>query len=124
MGVVVCFRPLQAEISEVIRIFIRILALALLAGAFAAAVIDGARSIAADQLSLTPMGATAYWAFPNKFPLMQNLVEKQIHPLLWDPILLHVLMLPTWAILGIIGAGLLYVTRKRPPPIGHSNRSR
>jgi hypothetical protein len=106
-----------------IRIFIRILGLALLAGAFAAGVIDGARSIAADQLSLTPMGATAYWAFPNKFPLLQSFVE-HINPLLWNPVLLHILMLPTWLVLGILGLGLMYVTRKRPPPIGHSNRSR
>jgi hypothetical protein len=108
----------------VIRIVIRIFAVALLAGAFAAAVIDGARSIAADQLSLTPLGVTAYWAFPNKFPLLQPFIERQIHPLLWDPVLLNILKLPTWLIFGAIGAGLLYLTRKRPPPIGHSNRSR
>jgi hypothetical protein len=107
----------------VIRLIVRVFGLALLAGAFAACVIDGARSIAADQLSLTPLGTTAYWAFPNKFPLMQNFVA-QIHPLLWDPILLHILLLPTWAVLGVLGAALLYAMRRRPPPIGHSNRSR
>jgi len=105
----------------VIRLFIRILGLALLAGAFAACVIDGAASIAADQLSMTPMGVTVYWALPNKLPLMQSFLER-IHPLLWDPIVLHILMLPTWAVLGVVGAGLFYVVRRRPPPIGHSNR--
>lgn len=95
----------------------------MLAGAFAAAVIDGARSIAADQLLLTPTGATAYWAFPNKFALLQSAVER-VHPLLWDPVLLDILKLPTWFILGVVGALLLYLMRKRPPPIGHSNRSR
>jgi hypothetical protein len=107
----------------VIRLFIRILGLALLAGAFAAVVIDGARSIAADQLSLTPMGVTAYWAFPNKFPLLEPFLRK-INPLLWDPILLNILLLPTWLVLSAIGAGLFYLVRRRPPPIGHSNRSR
>ncbi len=107
-----------------IRLFVRLIALALLAGAFAAAVIDGARSIAADQFLFTPMGATAYWAFPNKFPLLQNFVERQIHPLLWDPVLLHILMLPTSAVLALIGVWLFYIVRRRPPPIGHSNRSR
>ncbi len=104
-----------------IRLFVRILGLALLAGAFAACVIDGAASIAADQLSMTPMGVTVYWALPNKLPLMQSFLER-IHPLLWDPIVLHILMLPTWAVLGVVGAGLFYVVRRRPPPIGHSNR--
>ena len=107
-----------------IRLFFRFLALVSLAGAFAACVIDGARSIADDRLSFTPMGATAYWAFPTKFPLMQDFVERQIHPLLWDPILLHVLMLPTWALLGVFGAALFYAMRRRPPPIGHSSRRR
>jgi hypothetical protein len=106
----------------VIRLFVRFLALALLAGAFAAAVIDGARSIAADQLLFTPLGATAYWAFPNKFPVLQGFIERQIHPLLWDPILLHLLMLPNWLVLGLIGVWLFYLVRRRPPPIGHSNR--
>lgn len=96
----------------------------MLAGAFAAAVIDGARSIAADQLALTPAGATLYWALPNKFPVFQAFIEHKISPRLWDPVLLNVLMLPTWLILAILGAALTFVTRKRPPPIGHSNRSR
>jgi hypothetical protein len=108
----------------VIRLMLRVLALILLAGAFAACVIDGARSIADNQLSITQMGVSAYWAFPNKFPLLQPFIERQVHPLLWDPILLNILKLPTWVVLGALGAALLYALRKRPPPIGHSNRSR
>lgn len=114
---------LQAKDFDVIRLLVRLLALASLAGAFAACVIDGARSIAADHFSATQIGETAYWANPGKFQQFQDYIEHHTHPLLW-PILLHVLMLPTFAFLGIVGAGLLYVARKRPPPIGHSNRSR
>jgi hypothetical protein len=106
------------------RLLFRVLGLVLLAGAFAACVIDGARSIADDRLSFTRLGDTAYWAFPNKFPLMQSFVERQIHPLLWDPILLNLLKAPTAAALALLGAALLYAMRKRPPPIGHSNRGR
>jgi hypothetical protein len=108
----------------VIRLLVRLLGLALLAGAFAAGVIDGAASIAADQLSITPIGRPLYLVFPNKFPLVQAFVERQIHPLLWDPVLVNILMLPTWLVLAVIGVGLFYVVRRRPPPIGHSNRSR
>jgi len=100
----------------VIRLFIRILGLALLAGAFAACVIDGAASIAANQLSIIPIGRPLYWAFPNKFPQMEAFIGG-IHP-----VLLQILMLPTWVVLGVIGVGLFYVVRRRPPPIGHSNR--
>jgi len=108
----------------VIRLVVRILGLALLAGAFAAAVIDGAASIAANQLSITPVGRPLYLIFPNKFPLVQAFIERQIHPLLWDPVLVDVLRLPTWLVLAVVGLGLFYLVRRRPPPIGHSNRSR
>ena len=110
--------------DAMIRFGVRILALAMLAGAFAACVIDGARSIAANQLSFTSLGSTLYWAFPNKFPLLQPFVQRQIHPLLWDWALLHILMAPSWLALSIVGAVLFYIVRRRPPPIGHSNRSR
>jgi hypothetical protein len=102
----------------------RLIGLALLAGAFAAVVIDGARSIAASHLILTPLGATLYWAFPSKMPLLQPFIERQIHPFLWDPILYHLLLAPNWAVFGLVGAGLLYGLRKRPPPIGYSERDR
>jgi hypothetical protein len=102
----------------------RLIGLALLAGAFAAAVIDGARSIAASHILLTSLGATLYWAFPNKMPLVQPFIERQIHPLLWNPILYNILLAPTWAVLGVVGFVLIYLLRKRPPPIGYSSRDR
>jgi hypothetical protein len=108
----------------VIRLLVRIVGLALLALAFASAVIDGAASIAANQLSITPIGRPLYLLFPDKFPLVQSFVERQVHPLLWDPVLVDILMLPTWLELAVIGVGLFYVVRRRPPPIGHSSRSR
>jgi hypothetical protein len=106
------------------RLIGRFIGLALLAGAFAAAVIDGARSIAASDLMLTRLGATLFWAFPNKMPLLQPFIERQIHPLLWNLILYNVLLAPTWAALGVAGFALLYLLRKRPPPIGYSARDR
>ena len=106
-----------------IRLLVRIAALAMLAGAFAACVIDSARSIAASQLSITPMGSTVYWAFPNRLSHLQATLE-HVHPLLWDPITLNILRLPTWLVLGIAGVALIWVTRRRPPPIGHTNRPR
>src|ERR1700742_1508906 len=101
-----------------------LIGLALLAGAFAAAVIDGARSIAASHFVLTPLGSTLYWALPNKMPLLQPFIERQIHPFLWKPILYNILLAPTWAILGLLGIVLLYALRARPRPIGYSDRDR
>jgi hypothetical protein len=105
-----------------IRLLVRFLGLMLLAAAFAALIIDGTRSIAASSLLLTPLGQTGMWLFPNKFPLLQPMIEKNIHPLLWNPILLFILRLPTWLGLGMVGVACLEIARRRPRPIGFSSR--
>ena len=105
------------------RLLGRLIALSLLAGAFAAAVIDGARTIAASQLTLTQMGQTLYWAFPNKLTGLQSVIG-QIYPPLWDPLLVNILRAPSWLALGLVGAALLYLLRRRARPIGHSDRDR
>jgi hypothetical protein len=107
-----------------LRLLVRFIALLLLAGAFAAAVVDGARSIGADQLALTPLGVTLYWAMPTKFPLLEPFVESKFGPLAWDPILLTVLKGPTFLIFALLGAALLYLARRRPPTVGYSSRGR
>jgi hypothetical protein len=106
------------------RLVVCLLAFLLLAGAFVAAVIDGASSIGADQLSLHRLGDTLYWAMPAKFPLLQPLIERELGPAAWDPILLTLLKAPTFLVFALLGAGLLYLVRRRPPPIGFSSRGR
>jgi len=86
----------------VLRWLFRAIGLFCLAGAFAAAVLDGARSIADQKLALTPLGVTLATAFPAKFPLLPALVAK-VHPLLWDPVLLSVLYVPTSIDLAVVG---------------------
>jgi hypothetical protein len=107
----------------VFRLVGRFIALALLAGAFAAAVIDGARSIAASQLTLTQMGQTLYSVFPGKLASLQAFIQ-QIYAPLWDLVLLNILRAPSWLVLGLFGGALLYLLRRRARPIGHSDRDR
>ena len=105
------------------RLLGRLIGLALVAGAFAAAVIDGARTIAASRLTLTQMGQTLYWISPTKLGALQSVVQ-QIYAPLWDPVLLNILRAPSWVVLGVVGAALLYLLRRRARPIGHSDRDR
>ena len=88
-----------------LRLALRLFGLLTLAGAFAALVIDGTRSIAAGEVMLTPLGSTAIWLFPAKFPILQPAVERHLHPWLWDPLLVSLLLTPTFLALG--GLGLL-----------------
>ena len=43
-------------------------------------------------------------------------------PVLWDPTLVTILLLPSWAVLGALGLLLLVAGRPRRPTIGHRRR--
>ena len=60
-----------------IRFALRLIGLILLAGAFAAAVIDGARSLADQKIELSSMGTALAYAFPAKFALMHDYVVRK-----------------------------------------------
>ncbi len=44
---------------------------------------------------------------------VQAILERYIHPLLWDPVLVEVLKLPTFVFFGAIGIALLIASRRR-----------
>ncbi len=106
--------------SDVFRLLFRFIGLILLAGAFAAAVIDGARSLADQRLELTTMGRALDYAFPSKFPLLQPFVEKRLGPLVWDPVLLAILSAPAFVDMAVLGFCLFYLVRPRAPKFGAS----
>ena len=105
------------------RLFFRLSAFAAIALAFALLIKDATRSIAGGELALTPLGLDLATYFPAKFAELQPLVERQLHPLLWDPAVLAMLRLPTWLLLGLAGALLFYAARPRAEPIGVSSRA-
>jgi hypothetical protein len=105
-----------------IRLIVRLIGLVLLAAGFAALIIDGTRSIAGNRLLMTPFSQTVQWVIPTKFPLLQAIVVRDLHPLLWDPVLVSILKLPTSLVLGATGLALLVLARKRARPIGFTSR--
>ncbi len=106
------------------RLLLRFVALMLLAGAFAAAVIDGARSLAAQGVALTPMGTALAYAFPSKFPLLQPFVEKRLGAAAWDPVLLTIFSAPAFVDLAVLGFALYYLVRPRARARDASDRAR
>jgi hypothetical protein len=107
-----------------LRGLFRLVGLFSLAGAFAAAIIDAAQSVATERLVMTPLGTSLYSIFPNQFSKIQPIVETHIHPLAWDPLLVHVLLTPSFVVLALIGLLMFALARRRAQPIGHSNRQR
>lgn len=106
-----------------IRALLRFIAYIVIGGGFVLLVLDGARSIANQELSLTPFGELAYRAFGEKYLLLQPAIERHVHPLLWDPVVLNLTLLPACAVTLAIGFLLLALGRKPEPGIGTLTRA-
>ena len=104
------------------RVLFRITGILALAGAFVALVVDGTRSIAAGQISMARLGDPLQQALGPKFANLQPLIERNISPLLWDPVLVRLLLVPTWVALMLLGCLLILATRQRRAKIGFATR--
>ena len=97
--------------EAMLRFVVRVLGLVLLAGAFAAAVIDGARSLADQKVVLTAMGTLLSAAFPSRFVALEAAAAKLPKPI-WDPVLTSILFVPAFVDLGVIGFLLMALTMR------------
>jgi len=102
-----------------IRFLFRFIGLWLLAGAFAALVIDGTRSVAASQLTITPVRDA--WELLN--PAGLAAAQKQFATAPLDQVFALLLGAPLWILLAVIGVVFLALgRRKRTATIGYSSR--
>ncbi len=101
-----------------LRILARLIGLMALAGAFAALIVDGTRTIAGSAISITPLSQL----MQAKLPAWQAAAAK-LNPLLADPVLKDTVALPIWVALAIVGLLLMWIARRRPSPIGTLARS-
>ncbi|PWB82443.1 MAG: hypothetical protein C3F11_11890 [Methylocystaceae bacterium] len=104
-----------------LRLLIRFLGLVLLAGGFAALIVDGTRSLAGGELRVTPLSRSALDLFPAKMQAWQTAVEQHL-PLLWDPVIVTLLLAPLSLTLTGLGALLIALSQKRRRPIDYAGR--
>jgi hypothetical protein len=88
---------------------------ALLGAAMAMGLVDGVRSISASTLDMTELGALAFRLFPRHFPILEPAITRHVHPFLWDPIVLNLLLLPASLVLFVLGGLLMALGRPKPP---------
>jgi hypothetical protein len=102
-----------------IRFLFRFIGLCLLALAFIFLVYDGTKTIA--NQTLLYMKVSDAWAIVDQSSLvkLQPTIEAHAPHWLWDPVTLTVLNAPTWLALGILGAILILLGRKKKPLIGY-----
>lgn len=103
------------------RLLFRLFGFACLAAAFAALIVDGTTSVAANRIALHPLGDTLAVLSPEGFAHLHTFVVAKA-PTLWDPVLASLFLLPTWAVLGVLGLLILALTRKPRPSIGYCRR--
>ena len=104
------------------KFLFRFTGLWLLAGAFVAFVIDGARSIAASRFVFMPVRDAWTAVHAGSIETMQRGIEQNLSPWIWETVMLRFLNAPLWLVLGIFGCLLILVGRKRSRSIGYSSR--
>ena len=104
------------------RLLLRFLGLCLLATAFVMVLGDVTRSVAGARLHVTPLGEKLMALAPGKLALAQAFVERQVHPFVWDPILVDLMRLPAWLAVGAIGYLAVRLGGKPAPRFGFSSR--
>lgn len=106
-----------------LRFLVRTFGLILLAAGFAALIIDGTRSIAASSMTMARFGDLCNYLFPKLFPFLQPAVERNLHPLLWDPVLRGFFLAPSWLVLTVFGLLLIWMAKRRQRvTVGYSSR--
>jgi hypothetical protein len=105
-----------------IRFLLRTLGLVFLAAAFVFVVYDGTRSIAANALFpplYTPLNETWTAIHVSSLQQVQSILQRNIPPWLWDPVAVSVLNAPTFVVLGVMGAILVLLGRRKKRLIGY-----
>jgi hypothetical protein len=102
-----------------IRFLLRTLGLLFLAAAFIFLVYDGTRSIAANVLLYSKVDEIWSLLHTASLQQLQQSLEKNAPPWLWDPVATTVLDAPAIVVLGIAGAILILLGRRKKPLIGY-----
>ncbi len=93
--------------------FLRLLAGAFLLLAALALIGDVTRSMNTRTTVITSTAAQWRQLSPQSLTNAQNAVSKNLHPLVWDPLIWRLLLLPAWFLFGSIGLILALLGRRR-----------
>jgi hypothetical protein len=107
-----------------IRFVFRFIGLWILAAGFVALVRDGTKSIAGNTIFVTRLADDWNNIHPSSLQGLEKAVSTHVSPYLgqwvWDPAAIGILNAPSFAVLGIIGAILILIGRKKKPLIGYA----
>lgn len=104
------------------RLPLRIAGYLTIATGFVGLMIDGARSLANSALMPTPLSEIAMRLLGDRFLALQPAIERQVHPLLWDPVVVNLLRLPAAAVALLLGFWFLWLGRPPRQQVGYLTR--
>jgi hypothetical protein len=110
--------PADGGGSWMVRFLLRLIGYLSVAAGFVALVIDGARSIANAGLRFTPVSDVLIAVIQERYQLIQPAIERNLHPWLWDPLLLSLMRAPAAAAALLLGFALLWLGRRPDEVIG------
>ena len=107
--------------DAMIRFIFRFVGLLCLAAGFILVVYDGTRSIADQALNLTSVGYIWSSIHQNSLLLLQPAIERHAAPWLWQGVIQpYFLEQPAALALGVVGAIMILLGRKKKPLIGYA----
>lgn len=100
------------------RFIFRFLSLIFLVIAVIAGVVDAIQSVAGGSLELTLLGVGWYGLSPDTLNLSQAIIQRHLHPFLWDPVMQWVLLQPASAVFAVLSLLFYLAGYRRTPPAG------
>ncbi len=100
------------------RLILRTISLLALIMAVITGVQDAIKSVATSQVVITSLGSAWDSVSPDSIDLAQAVIERNIHPYLWDPIVQWILLQPAWAVFLVVALLFYIVAWRRPKPAG------
>lgn len=98
---------------SLVRFVFRVIGFVALAAAILAGISDGSMSIAQSRFVATPLGQIWFDLSPDTLNLSQAVVQRYVHPSVWDPAVLQVLTWPAWAVFAGLGLVFLWIGARR-----------
>ncbi|MEP1932075.1 MAG: hypothetical protein ABJJ37_12410 [Roseibium sp.] len=93
---------------SILKFVLRVSGCIVLAIAIVAGVSDASSSIAQSQIVLAPLGQVWFELSPETLNTSQAVVQRYVHPTLWDPVIQTLLTWPAWVVLAPLGMLLLW----------------
>ncbi len=101
-----------------IRLIFRLSGYLLIAIGFASLVVDGTASVATATLKMTSFSQLFTAALPDGLARLELWTTRQLHPLVWDPVLTGLFRQPAFMVLMVAGLFLVVLARRRRTEIG------